>query len=246
MAQLLTRSLPFSWDLVAEGVEFTDYARMYGRLPAGSTSYQDCNDFGDYTFLTDASPLAVFVSSSSASDTTDVLVTGLDANGDLQSVAQTLVGQTITEVGSSLTWTHIYRIENAGTAAFVGDVYCYILDTATAGVPDNLATKGQAKIEISFGRSFNGAYRVPSGKNGIIIDVRCGYSTSSGVRIRIMRMVGTIAPVAIFVGNGIAVNESGLATPLFIIEDDLVIPEVLASAGTSSITTEMLIALVDV
>jgi len=108
---------------------------------------------GTYTFGTTAEEL--FISSSSASDTTEVTVTGLDANYIEQSVAVTLVGQTKTRVGTTETFRRINGLEMSTVADNVGDVYVYangnvaqvdtITLTGTAGTADVTVAGGLTK-----------------------------------------------------------------------------------------------------
>lgn len=243
--QILERLLPLGWEIGYSGTEFQDYVRVHGLLPTGSSSYQDVNDFGDFTFIDRDTPVAVYISSSDNSDDEDILVTGLDADGELQTATQALVGQTKTEVGSGLTWDRVFRIEVADTTVPAGDVYCYQDDSLSAGVPDNLDTKGLAKITQGFGQSLNGSFTIPSNKRGLITDFRGGYSNSGGLRIRGMVTSGGQAPKAKFVGNGIAVDEPDISIPIPVTANDDIVLEGLAASGTQSISGELLIVLFD-
>lgn len=91
------------------------------------------------TYVTDN--LITHISSSSASDTGDVLVEyhTIDGNGDFTFGVQTitLVGQTKTALTTPC--ARVSHVENAGTADLVGSIYVYEDDTVVAGVPQTAA-----------------------------------------------------------------------------------------------------------
>lgn len=81
------------------------------------------------------------ISSSSGSDTGSLYVEGhtIDGSGNFTFVAQTktLTGQTQATLDTPL--ARCTRIYNNGSVDFVGNIYVYETDTATAGVPDTAA-----------------------------------------------------------------------------------------------------------
>ena len=86
------------------------------------------------------------VSSSSASDTGDVVIEGhtIDGNGDFTFSIQTATLSGQTEVPLVTPLARATRLKNVGTADLVGTAYVYQDDTVTAGVPDTAA-----KIHLS-------------------------------------------------------------------------------------------------
>lgn len=92
------------------------------------------------------------ISSSSASDTTDVLILGttLDGTDYIRATPQiaTLNGQNKVPLTTPLHRVTILR--NDGAVDFVGNIFCYEDDTITAGVPD---TDTKVKIMIVAGQN---------------------------------------------------------------------------------------------
>lgn len=127
----------------------------------------DANANSIYDFATAAETL--YISSSDNGDVVNITVEGLDASWDEQSVTQALVGQTKTEIGSSLTWMRSHRVFNAGSTALAGTVYIYADDTVTAGVPD---TPGQIRAIITQGdeQTLMAVYTIPNGKTGFLMN----------------------------------------------------------------------------
>jgi len=114
-----------------------------------------------------ASAETYYVSSDDDSDAVDVEITGLDADWETQTVTQTLNGQTKTEVGSSVTWRRIFSVKNVGATDLAGDVYIYIDDTVTDGVPDNAV---KIRTKTASNKSFDSIYTVPSGYTAFILN----------------------------------------------------------------------------
>jgi len=219
-------------DLVYSGTLPTHYpVTAMGRNAAAGTGFEDLWDYGgDHTEITVAA--AVYVSSSSASDVTAVKVTGLDANWATQTVTQVLAGQTKTLVGTTQTWMRVFEIENVGAAAFVGDVYCYLDDTVTAGVPQT-AGKIQAKAPIGTGRSMCGRFTIPAGYTGYIKSFFASISAAGVSQIDLMVKPFGLAPHVMYTQD---VYFNGLllisAIPLIVYEkSDLYLRGKNASSG---------------
>ena len=135
--------------------------RAFGQNPAVAGTLEDIWAYGGrHTEI--ATAAALKVSSSSGSDTFDVKICGLDADWNWQEVTQTLAGQTETTVGTTETWIRVCKMMNVSATAAVGDVYCYLDDTVTTGVPQTPA-KIQLKMPIGFERSFAARLSVPLG-----------------------------------------------------------------------------------
>jgi len=102
------------------------------------------------------------LSSSSASDTFDVEVQGLDTNWNLVNQTVTLTGQTPVPLSTKL--IRVFRLKNVGAADNVGVVYCFASGgTVTAGVPQT-ATDIRAQIGVANNQTLMAIYTVPAGK----------------------------------------------------------------------------------
>lgn len=119
----------------------------FGSNPDVSTALETVWSLaGDETYVT-ANTIDK-ISSSSTADTEIIRVEGYTiAAGLLTFVSQdvTLVGQTETALTTDL--ARVTRAYNTGATALVGDVYIYVDDTVTAGVPQTAANI-HAKIVI--------------------------------------------------------------------------------------------------
>lgn len=168
--------------------------RAFGQNPAVGGTLEDIWAFGArHTEISTAAALKV--SSSSGSDTFDVTIEGLDADWNPQTVTQTLAGQAETEVGSGKTWIRVFSMRNVGAVAAVGDVYCYLDDTVTAGVPQTQG-KVQLKMPIGFERSMAARLSVPLGKVGRIVQISAFISAAAASEIRLMyRPFGKVAEI---------------------------------------------------
>lgn len=164
----------------------------FGQNPAvGGTFEHIWAQGGVHTEIATAAGLKV--SSSSASDTFDVTITGLDADWNLQTVTQTLAGQTETAVGTTETWIRVWKMLNASAVAAVGDVYCYLDDTVTAGVPQTQG-KIQLKMPVGYERSLAARLSVPLGKTGYIMQWGGFISAAAASEINLVyRSFGEIA-----------------------------------------------------
>ena len=167
--------------------------RAFGQNPAVAGTLEDIWAFGArHTEI--ATAAALYVSSSSGSDTFDVKICGLDADWNPQEETQTLAGQTKTEVGSGLTWMRVTKMYNVSTGAAAGDVYCYVDCTPTTGVPGQ--TYAQLKMPIGYERSMSARLSVPLGKTGYIHMVTASISAAAASEIRLMyRPFGEVAEV---------------------------------------------------
>lgn len=158
--------------------------RCFGNNDAVGASFEAIwPQGGTHTYIGTAAALKI--SSSSAADTEDITITGLDANWDVQEVTQTLAGQTETTVGTTETWIRVDRMRNVGTSDLVGDVYCYLDDTVTAGVPQT-QSKIQLKIPIGFGKSMAARFSVPDDNTAYITDFNCSISAAAAAEIDLM------------------------------------------------------------
>ena len=118
----------------------------------------------------------VSLSSSSASDTEPIVVTGLDANGVEVSQEITLTGQTRVALTTPL-W-RVYRMFNNGTSDLIGTVYCYSGTTAMAGVPSGGSVE-KARITDGTNQTLMALYTIPAHKVGFLVEGELGVSLSA-------------------------------------------------------------------
>lgn len=162
--------------------------RAFGRNSAVGATFEDIWTPGaTHTEITTAA--AVYLSSSAGADAQDIVVVGLDGSWAVQTVTQALNqdnGQTKIKVGTTETWMRIFKIYSAeGEVALAGDVYCYLNDDVTAGVP-NTATKIQSIIEIGYGRSMEARFTIPADQVGYISTFYGSISAAAAAEINLM------------------------------------------------------------
>jgi len=192
------RALPYSTHVSRWGAEDADYAFLSSyELTSGPTAMTaQCGFSGNLTVP--ASAFALYCSSSNNGDTVDILVTGLDANGDVQQVQQTLAGQTKTKVGTTETWLYAHRVEMVGATPAAGVVWVYEDDTVTAGVPQTQAKKKLA-INLGAGQSTSCCYKLPATKCGVVLAGGVGGQALTGVTSAIKwKKPGEVFKSAIF------------------------------------------------
>lgn len=214
---LTERTLPLLWELALGGTEYVDYVNIAAELAASSTSYQDVSDDGDITLR--AAEGTIFCSSSSASDTDNILLTYMDDGYVVRTVQQTLAGQAETQMG---TVTDVFRCLKVESVDFepLGDVYVYETGgTVTAGVPQDADDK-KLKMQIGFNRSLSSVQAIPAGKTGLLpLGFRLGAGSSSGMSARLVELVGVLnIPQTILAPSGLARADSGFVVPIPITE----------------------------
>lgn len=127
-------------------------------VPVDIWSYADAEPV--YTFPSNSGE-TLYISSSSALDTMQIQIIGLDADFREQIVTVAVTGQQKKEISG--TWTRVNKIINIGSSDVAGVVYVYTNTTVTLGVPQtNSAVK--SLIENGFNESLFGIYSVPAGK----------------------------------------------------------------------------------
>lgn len=120
------------------------YGVIRGITPAAvATEPADLWEFGDvvpqYPDDTDGTDPIAYLSSSSAADTMNVEVQGLDVDGKLVSQVVTLAGQANVTLTTPL-W-RVFRMENDGSVNAVGIIYCHTSPTNTNGVPPDVSVR---------------------------------------------------------------------------------------------------------
>ena len=114
------------------------------------------------------------ISSSSASDTHDITIEGLDASYAEVIQTVTLTGQTPVTLGTSLMRVnHVYNNVGTTLTATVGTVYVFVSGgTVTAGVPQTAADiRGTIELlgTISTEHHNSSVFTIPAGKTGYIV-----------------------------------------------------------------------------
>jgi hypothetical protein len=162
---------------VAEGeIDGYSVVEKFGENPdidTGTDPEDIWSQGGLYTFSTSADIDSV--SSSSASDTNEITIQGLDTDWNLVTQTATLTGQTRVALTTPL--IRCFRAWNSNSTDWVGDVYIYVNTTLSAGVPVDV-TKIRAEISIGAGQTEMCIYTIPAGKTGYFLG---GYAAMSRV-----------------------------------------------------------------
>lgn len=142
----------------------------YGSNPdidAGTDPEEVWTYGGTYTYPTSAA--INYISSSDNSDTQTIVVEGLDADYNPQSITVTLAGNTKTQIGTGETWLRVYRAYNSDSTEFAGTVYIYEDDTTTTpGVPDT-PSKVKAQILPLDQQTYMALWTVPAGHTAFFL-----------------------------------------------------------------------------
>lgn len=150
-------------DLQSKGAELV---RQFGStnlinssdVPCDIWSYADQQS--SYAFI-DNSGEDLCISSSSALDTMEIKVIGLDVDFAPQTQTITLEGQTKKQISG--TWTRINKIINNGSSDVAGVVYVYTDVSVSGGEPET-SSAVKSLIENGFNESLCAMYSVPVGK----------------------------------------------------------------------------------
>jgi hypothetical protein len=163
----------FLYDVAAGNMFHTDALNIFGYNKTIGTTFETVwDDGGDYTYPSSAITLDVV--STSASDTMDVLIEGLDANYEQISETVTLTGTV-----AVTTSTAFYRINN-------------VIILASSNVGDISFSNGgttYAFIGATIGTSQACIYTVPAGHSLYLFRIDVVSATASGSQYVIFRNV---------------------------------------------------------
>lgn len=160
------RSREFDFfQLVADGsIPGCSVIEKFGENPEveSGTTPEDVWDYGGLYVFSSVADIDR-LSSSSAADTQDVLIIGLDEGWNEVTQVVTLNGQTPVSLSTSL--VRVYRMVNIGSVDMAGEVYCFVNGGVTDGVPDN-SSDVRAGIRGGNNQTLMCVYTVPNGKTG--------------------------------------------------------------------------------
>ena len=142
---------------------YPNYSQInkFGRNSDVDTTQEDIWDGGgDYTWSTTAD--ITHIVSSSASDTMDIEVQGLDTNYDLVTQTKTLTGTTGVALDTAL--VRVFRMRNLTTTAAVGTIQCGVGSVTSAFTAGNL----RAQITIGYEQTLMALYTIPANKTGYL------------------------------------------------------------------------------
>lgn len=133
---------------------------------------EDIWDYGGmYTFSNSAD--IDRMSSSSAEDTQNVELVGLDTDWNEVRQIVTLSGQDPVALATPL--IRVNQMGNIGATDFAGDVYCFVNGDVTEGVPDT-DENVRAMARVGNNQALSGIYTIPRGVTGYLLD---GYTSLS-------------------------------------------------------------------
>lgn len=186
-----TRPTPnFYLDVAKGNIYNTTAVNVFGFNRAVGTSFETVwNDGGDYVYPSSA--LVMSVVSTSAADTMDVLISGLD-------IDYNAISETVTLTGTSAVTTSIefFRINSAVilSGSNVGDISI-----------NNGGTK-YAFIEALLGATQSAIYTVPAGHILYLVRIDANSATTNGQKYLFIRNVVTTG------GRTLRVSEATFAT----------------------------------
>jgi hypothetical protein len=210
--RLPVRPDEFNIENAKNNIDGHGYMRKFFEIP--DTALNTDQDIWDYASVeplytyTASSGADYYLFSSSAADTQIVVAYLLDDNFDLQQKVITLNGQTPVKVGGTTDkFTRIYRMFNAGSTNFVGNIFCTEGNSVTAGAPDNTADV-RAYIAIGNNQTLMSHYTIPNGTYGALLSYSGSITSKAAAAASITayaRLEGSVFRVQDIVG----INSAG-------------------------------------
>jgi hypothetical protein len=213
------------------------------------TTVQDVWDFpGADTYTYSATADIDTVSSSGAGDTGNLVIYGLDANFEEVKQTVTLTGQTKVTLPTPL--IRVNDMQYLTTIPTVGDIYCYVDGTITAGVPGTAADV-RGYIAVGNNRSKCSSFTVPAGKVAFMDAVTGGISRRQAATAEISYLLRTngyefinVLTLAFnSVGNNL--NRFVLDTPFILDEKTDLKAASTADAAGAGVLTNYVFILID-
>ena len=120
----------------------------------------------------------VSLSSSDVDDDQDIMIIGLDADGNEKIQTITLNGQTRVALDTAL--LRVYRMSNESDTNLEGTVYCYSGTANTAGVPSGASVE-KARITNGNNQTLMAIYTIPKGKVGFLLRGEVGLEFTGAI-----------------------------------------------------------------
>lgn len=134
------------------------------------TTPEDCwEGGGEYIYDADGVAPITSIASDSSSDTVNILIRGLDVDGNSVSQIKTLTGTDRAELNTPL-W-RVLSMENIGSINLVGNVFCYIGDGVVPSAGDS---EIRAIITPGNNKTLMAQITIPNGHVGYILQGKAG------------------------------------------------------------------------
>jgi hypothetical protein len=160
------------------------------------TIYEGNDNSGPARIIIDTSAFTLYISSDNAADTeannVTIVVEGLDASWDSQSVTVSAAGNTaggggmngiaFVRVGAASSWMRINRAYNSDSAAVTGTIYLHSdgTDGDANGIPDEPTNQVRTIVSPSEDQTLQAFYTIPNGYNGLLRNWCVSALTTSG------------------------------------------------------------------
>lgn len=196
----------------------------------GEVAFRESPQLG---YGADLSADTVYICSTSASDTQDYLVQGLDATGAYATATVTATGTTAAAVSG--TWNHIQRCICTTGADNVGLVY---ISTDATNVPTLITDQIQTVMAVGENYAINPMLQVPTGQLFTLnaFDFSQDVGQAAIIKIFARRQGRWIINFKFYVGNDDSFSQT-FHTPLRLFEGDAMRVTITAGAGGAAAST---------